>query len=786
MRKLGKVAVLGAGTMGSRIAAHFANAGVDCLLMDIPAPGGETPQARNAIVEKSLKGLAKSRPPAFFTEAAAKHLRVGNFQDDLDRVRDAEWIIEVVVEKFDVKRQLLEQVDRLRRPGSLVSSNTSGLPIGKLAEGLSDDFRKHWLGTHFFNPPRHMRLVELIPTPETAPEVTAWAQEFCDKRLGKAVVFAKDRPNFIANRIFLFSVMHTLKTRREQGLTVEEVDALTGPLVGRPRMATFRLADFTGIDICLYVGSNLYELVPDDEQRDVYVAPEYLKHMVEQGIVGDKAGQGFYKKDRKAPGGRLVIDLDTLDYREMKTPEWESVSAAKRLPTVVDRVKAMIGSDDAAGRFIWTTLSELFLYAANRIPEVCDDIVSIDRTMTAGFNWERGIFEIWNGLGVRETTERMTKEGKALPALVEKVLASPSQAFYGSGNGQPTYFDLAAGGQKTIPEQQGVINLRRVRGASKPVEANAGASLWDIGDGAALLEFHSKANALDQNVFEMLARSVEIAEERFDALVIGNQGENFCVGANLQMILGLAMAKDWEEMGAQIGRLQQLVRGLRAARKPVVAAIHSRTLGGGCEVALHCDQVQAAAETYVGLVEVGAGLIPAAGGCTETLRRYTNPLGADGDLEGATRSVYEMIGTAKVSNSGAEAKEMRYLTQADGVTMNLDRLLADAKQAALGLATAGYEPFEETDVLVGGKGVKASMELGVWMMKQGGYASDHDVLIGQRLAHVLAGGELTSPSMVSVDYMLGLEIEAFLSLAGEEKTQQRIESLLKTGRPLRN
>lgn len=772
--------------MGSRIAAHFANAGVDCLLLDIPAPGGETPQARNAIVEKALKGLAKSKPPAFFTEDAAKHLRIGNFQDDLERLQDAEWIIEVVVEKFDVKRQLLEQVDRLRRPGSLVTSNTSGLPIGKLAEGLSDDFRRHWLGTHFFNPPRHMRLIELIPTPETAPEVVAWAEEFCDKRLGKAVVFAKDRPNFIANRIFLFSVMHTLKTMREHGLTVEEVDALTGPLVGRPRMATFRLADFTGIDICLYVASNLYELVPEDERRDVYIPPEFLKQMVKQGIAGDKAGQGFYKKDYKAPGGKLVLDLDTLEYREMKKPEWASVEGAKRLPNVVERVRAMIGADDAAGRFIWETLSELFLYAAARVPEVCDDIVAIDRTMTAGFNWERGIFEIWNGLGVRETTERMTRDGKTLPPLVEKVLSSPSQAFYGSGGGKPTYFDLESGGQKTIPPKPGVLDLDRVRGAAKPVEANAGASLWDIGDGVALLEFHSKANALDQNVFEMLARSVALAEERFDALVIGNQGENFCVGANLQMILGLAMTKNWEELSQQIRRLQQLVRALRGASKPVVAAIHSRTLGGGCEVALHCDRVQAAAETYIGLVEVGAGLIPAAGGCTETLRRYNNPIGVDGNLESATRTVFETIGTAKVSNSAAEAKEMRYLNASDGITMNLDRLLADAKNTALGMVAAGYEPYEETDVVAGGKAVKASMELGVWMMKQGGYASDHDVMIGKKLAHVLAGGDLTSPSMVSVDYMLGLELEAFMSLCGEEKTQQRMESLLKTGRPLRN
>ncbi len=786
MKELRKAAVLGAGAMGSRIAAHFANAGVDCLLLDLPAKDGRTPAERNAVVNKALKGLGKARPPALFTESAAGRLHGGNFEDDIERLADAEWIVEAVVEKFDVKRQLLEKVDRVRKPGTLVSSNTSGLPIGKLAEGLSDDFRRHWLGTHFFNPPRHMRLLELIPTPETAPEVTEFLREFCDKRLGKVVVDANDRPNFIANRIFLFSIMHTLRAMREHGLTVEEVDALTGPLIGRPRMATFRLADFTGIDVAYYVATNLYELVPEDERREVYQAPDFLKRMIDEGIVGDKAGRGFYKRDKAAPGGKLVLDVDTFEYREMKEPAWPSAFEAKGLPEVTERIRTLIHADDAAGRFTWDTLSEQFLYAANRIPEVCDDIVSIDTVMKAGFNWERGIFEIWNRLGVREIAERMQRDGKTLAPLVERVLASPSQAFYVDNQATPTYFDLATGGQKTIPSRPGVLRLERVRAKGAAVESNPGASVWDLGDGVALLEFHSKANTLDQHVFEMLGKAVARTEERFDALVIGNEGAHFSMGANLKMVLGMALEGRWEDLAASVEMLQGLMNSLRLSSKPVVAAVHGRTLGGGCELALYSDRVQAAAETYIGLVEVGVGLIPAAGGCAETVRRATRHLAPAGDITRASQAVFERIGTAKVANSAAEAREWDYLSDQDGISMNRDRLLADAKAAALALRTAGYESPEDDQILVGGKGVKASLELGAWMMRQAHWASEHDLLIGKKLAHVLAGGDLSLPSYVSREYLFGLEREAFMSLAGEEKTQQRIEHTLKTGQPLRN
>jgi len=781
-----KAAVLGAGTMGSRIAAHLANAGVDVVLLDIPTPGAETEQQRNAIVAKAFKALKKSRVPAFFTGETSRRIRLGNFQDNLDQIADADWIIEAVIERLDVKQQLLEKVDSVRRPGSLVSSNTSGLPIAKLAEGRSDDFRAHWLGTHFFNPPRHMRLVELIPTPETTPDVLAFLGEFCDRRLGKVVVEAKDRPNFIANRIFLFSMMQTLQAMARHGLSVEEVDALTGPLIGRPRMATFRLADFTGIDICVYVAKTIHELVPDDERRDVYVPPDYLLKMVEQGMLGDKARQGFYKRDRKAPGGRLALDLESLQYREMLKPSWPSVDRAKGISDIGERLRTLFAADDVAGKFLWDALSDLFLYAAARVPEVCDDIVSVDTTMRSGFNWQQGIFEMWNAVGVEETSERMKSEGKALPPLVERVLASESKSFYGGDAASPTYFDLASRQSHPVPPRPGVLDLSRAKAVQAAVRSNPSASLWDLGGGVALLEFHSKANSLDADVFEMMESAIDETEKNFGALLIGNDADRFSAGANLKMILGLSLSGRWDEIDLRIAEIQQLILRLRSCKKPTVAAVQGQTLAGGCEVALRCDHVQAAAETYMGLVEVGAGLIPAGGGCAEMLRRHTDGRSIGADLTQPTRAVFQRIATAKVSNSAAEARQWRYVSSENGITMNRDRLLAEAKQAAVALAASAYEPPEPTEILVGGRGVRAALELGAWMMRQAEWASDYDVFIAKKLAHVLAGGDLTQASYVSEDYLIGLEREAFLSLCGEKRSQQRMEHILKKGKPLRN
>ena len=784
-REIRKAAVLGAGTMGSRIAAHLANAGVDCLLLDIPAPG-DSPKARNAIVEESLKALQKSRLPVFFTADAAKRLSVGNFDDDLARLSEVDWVIEAVVENFDIKRDLLKKVDSHRRGGTLVTTNTSGLPVGSLAEGLSDDFRRHWLGTHFFNPPRHMCLIEIIETPETDPEVSRFISDFCDRRLGKVVVYANDRPNFIANRIFLFSVMHSLKTMLDQGLTIEEVDALSGPLIGRSRMATFRLADFTGIDVCLFVAGNLYGLVPDDEKREVYKPPEFLKQMVKQGIVGDKAKQGFYKRDKRVPGGRLVFDIDSMDYREPRPPDWPIFEEAKRITNAGERIKFLVNSDGPAGAFLWETISELLLYAAARIPEISDDISGVDTTMKSGFNWSLGIFEIWDQLGVAQTVERASAAGKQIPPLVTEVLSSPGKAFYGEKDGARTYFDTNSSTQKTLTEAPGTLWLSSVRRGGNVLRSNKGASLLDLGDGIACLELHSKANSLDADVFSMIGEAVAEAEANYDGLVIANEGERFSAGVNLMMLLGLSRDSKWEEVDKAIAGAQQLFLSLRDCSKPTVAAVFGQTLAGGCELAIHCDRVQAAAESYMGLVEVGVGLIPAGGACKELVRRHTERLSVTDDLTPATRAVFQMIGQAKVSGSAAEARQWQLLRPVDSITMNRDRLIADAKQSALSLAAANYEPAPRPQILVGGKGVRATMQLGLYLMHEAAQISDHDRLVGQKLANVLAGGGLSQASFVSEEYMLNLEREAFLSLCGEEKTQQRMEHILKTGKPLRN
>ena len=771
--------------MGSRIAAHLANAGVDCLLLDIPAEGG-SPTARNAIVEKSLKALRKSRLPAFFTADVSKRVSVGNFGDDLARISEADWIIEAVVENFDIKRDLLQKVDQHRREGTLVTTNTSGLPVASLSEGLSDDFRTHWLGTHFFNPPRHMRLVEIIETPETDPEVSRFVSDFCDRRLGKVVVYANDRPNFIANRIFLFSVMHSLKTMLDQGLTVEQVDALTGPLIGRTRMATFRLADFTGIDVCLFVAGNLYGLVPDDEKREVYQPPEFLSQMVKKGIVGDKGGQGFYRRDKRVPGGRLVFDIESMDYREPRKPDWPILDEAKRIPGAAERIQFLVNSEGPAGDFLWETISELLLYAAARIPEITADIAAVDTTMKSGFNWSLGIFEIWDQLGVAQTVERAKAAGKEIPPLVSSVLSSPGKTFYGEKNGARTYFDANSSTQKTLTDAAGTLWLSSVRRRGNVLRSNPGASLLDLGDGIVCLEFHSKANSLDADVFRMIGEAVAEAEANHEGLVVANEGENFSVGANLMMLLGLSREGKWQEVEKAIAGAQQLFLSLRDCSKPTVAAVFSQTLAGGCELAIHCGRVQAAAESYMGLVEVGAGLIPAGGGCKELLRRHTELLSVRDDLVAATRKVFQLIGMAKVSSSAAEARQWRLLRPLDSITMNRDRLIADAKQTALSLAGANYGPRPRPEVLVGGKGVRATMQLGLYLMHEAGEISDYDRLVGRKLANVLAGGGLSQASWVSEEYMLNLEREAFLSLCGEEKTQQRMEHILKTGKPLRN
>ncbi len=799
-RTIRKAAVLGAGTMGARIAAHLANAGVEVRLLDI-APDRLTPaeqargitldsrQVRGRIVNQLFEAMQKSKPPALYTPDTARRIRTGNFAHDLPKIADADWIIEAVIENFDAKQALLTQVDRYRKPGTLVSSNTSGLPIASLARDLSEDFRAHWLGTHFFNPPRQMRLVELIPTPETKPEVVEFVRDFCDRRLGKVVVFAKDRPNFIANRLFLFAMMHLLKTMQAQGLTIEEVDALTGPLIGRPHTATFRLADFVGVDVCVFVGENLHRLVPEDEKRDVFVPPEFLKRMVEKRWIGDKTGQGFFKKEKDE---RLVLDLDTFDYRPPRPPNFPGLAEARKIRDTGARLRHLLWSNDAwrddrAGRFLWETWSELLLYSAARIPEIADDLVSIDTTMIHGFAWELGMFEIWDAIGVAESARRMESLGKALPPLVQKLLASGRDTFYARQRDRRFYFDLAGAAYRPVPEPPGVIRLHVLRDRNKVLLSNPGASLLDLGEGILCLEFHSKVNAFDHDVLALLRSSLEETEAHYEGLVIGNEGPNFCVGANLQYFLELGRACRWSEIRRVVEETRSAFLAIRACRKPVAAAVFGRTLGAGCELALHAPRIQAAAETYMGWTEPGVGLIPAAGGPKEMLLRWTADLPPDADLTPYLKQAFENIARAQVSSSAAEAAEWRCLRPEDPITMNRDRLIADARQTALALARAGYTPPAlEPRVPVTGRAGLATLKMGIFLARQSGHISAYDAHIAERLAYVMAGGDLPQPMTVPESYLLDLECEAFLSLLGEPKTQERIEYMLQNGRPLRN
>jgi len=777
-RTVRKVAVLGAGTMGARIAGHFANAGAECLLLDLDTP----------TVSRLFEAMQKSRPPALSTPAVARRIRTGTFTEDLAKIAEADWIIEAVVENFDAKRALLQRVDRHRKLGTVVSSNTSGLPIRSLAEGLSHDFQAHWLGTHFFNPPRQMRLVEIIPTPETRPEVVEFARDFCDRRLGKVVVFAKDRPNFIANRIFMFALLHLLKTMQAQRLTIEEVDALTGPLIGRPNTATFRLADFVGVDVCVFVSENLYGLVPEDEKREVFVPPDFLKRMVEKGWIGDKSGQGFFKRIKGPRGSdRLVLNLETFEYEPPKPVDLPGLEAARAIRDTRERIRHLVWRDDRIGRFLWETWSELLLYSAARIPEIADDILSIDATMRHGFNWELGMFEVWDAIGVQESVRRMQVEGRSVPPLVQELVASGGSSFYRQQDRPRSYFDLRTRAFVPIPEPPGVTRLSAVREGDRVLQSNAGASLLELADGILCLEFHSKANSLDPDVLAMLDRAIREIDGRYEGLVIGNEGQNFCAGANLQYLLTVSREKRWDEIRQAVDSTQKAFLALRNSRKPVVAAIFGQTLAGGCELAMHAPRIQALAETYMGLVEVAVGLIPAAGGTKEMLLRWTSAIPPDADPMPFLKEAFETISMARVSSSAMEALEWRFLRAEDPVTMNRDRLIEDARQTALTMAKLGYRPPHTAPLVpVTGRAGFAALKLSLYLMKQARFISEYDARIGERLAYVMAGGDVAGPTSVAESYLLELEREAFLALCGEPKTQERMEHMLKNGKPLRN
>ncbi|HEX5229290.1 MAG TPA: 3-hydroxyacyl-CoA dehydrogenase NAD-binding domain-containing protein [Bryobacteraceae bacterium] len=773
MRTIRRVAVLGAGTMGSRIAAHFANAGVSALLLDVAG----SPK-RNAPALQGIQNALKQKPGGFFTSDKAALVEAGNFDDDLDKIATCDWVIEAIVENLDVKRALWRKVEAERKPGTILSTNTSGIPLAKIADGFSPDFRRHFLGTHFFNPPRYLHLMELIPGPETDPAILADVEHFADRRLGKGVVRTKDTPNFIANRIGSFLGGTVAKVMVEEDLSIEEVDALTGSLIGIPNTASFRLLDLVGIDVWAFVGTNLYDLVPGDPWRERFLPLDFQKTMLERKWLGDKAGQGFYKrvgKDREIH----VLDWKTLEYAPLKKPSFASVEAVRSIENLGERVRALIRSNDRAGRFLWKVLSDYFVYCAEMIPEISDRIVEIDRAMRWGYGHKLGPFELWDAIGFVQIVTGLELERRALPANIKDALSRGTIALYHPPEpvGRPLaeYFDFRTQSYHALEPRPGIFTLLDRKRTHGVVFSNAGASLIDVGDGVLCVEFHSKLNTLGEDSFGMIHAGLEETERNFEAMIIANEGEVFSAGANLMLVLLAAQEGEWDELNLAVQRFQQMNMALKYAAKPVVIAPFSRTLGGGCEMVLHSTRAQASAETYIGLVEVAVGVIPAGGGCKELLIRLQDP-----------RRIFELIGYAKVSASAEDARQLGLLDREDGISMNPERLIFDAKAFALALAPNYAPGVPRADINVAGESAYALMKLGAWSAREGHFISDYDLVIADKLAHVLSGGRCPGEQFVSEQYLLDLEREAFLSLCGNPKTQERMQYMLKTGKPLRN
>ncbi len=806
-----KVVVLGAGTMGARIAAHVANAGVWCALLDIvpPEPNAaekargltvQSPAVRNGFVRAGLAAAAKSKPAAFFTRGLENRIVTGNFEDDLKLCAEADWIIEVVAENLEIKRSLLARAAQVRKPGTIVTTNTSGLPVRRIAEGLPEEWQQHWAGTHFFNPPRYLKLVEIIPGPATLPEVIQSLSDFCDHRLGKGVVVAKDTPNFIANRVGTYSMLNVVRLMTESGMTFEEVDACTGPALGWPKSATFRLADIVGIDVLDHVIRNIYDNIPGDESRELYRVPKLIEELTKRGSLGDKSGRGFYQRVKRPGGGSEILTLDpaTMEYRPQQKARFPSIEAGKAIEDTRERLRMLVGpvlagqGGDRAQKFIWGVLSEMCLYAARRVPEISDSIVDVDNAMRWGFGWELGPFEVWDAIGVAGMATQFEKEAKPPPPVVANLLASGKKSFYESAQGATSYFDLAKTAYEPVPRRPGVLILKSLKERGREIEKNSGASLIDLGDGVICCEFHAKMNAIGGDLIAMIHKGLGRLRADFDAMVVANQAVNFSAGANLMLVLMTAQEQEWDDLNLMVRQFQNATLAMKHSPKPVVVAPQGLALGGGCELVLHGTRVHASAEAYIGLVEVGVGLIPAGGGTKEMLVRANERAEGEEDLDlfHALKPVFENISMAKVSTSGEEARELGYLRRADLVAMNPDRLVADAKETALGLVRAEWRQAApastEPSIRVLGEEFSAAAKLAIHTMLRGEFISEHDALVARKLAHVMAGGALTSAQLVSEQYVLDLEREAFVSLCGERKTQERIAHTLKTGKPLRN
>ncbi len=788
-RSIKNVVVLGSGVMGSRIACHFAGVGVKVMLLDRLTPGAEASSVkkeRNKLVDDSLTASVKSNPSPLYNAGAVKLITTGNFTDDIANLTHADWIIEVVVERLDIKKQIYDEVEKYRKPGTLVSSNTSGIPIHLMAEGRSDDFQKHFCGTHFFNPPRYLRLLEVIPTPKTDPAVIDFFMHYGDVFLGKNTVLCKDTPAFIANRVGVFSMMSVVHIMEKMELTIDEIEALTGPIMGRPKSATFRTADVVGLDTLVKVAKGVADNCPNDEAKNTFSLPSWLEKMVEQNWLGDKTGQGFFKKVKTATSKEiLTLNLKTLQYEPRNKPKLASIAAAKGIESLPDRIKALYTGTDKGAAFIRAFHHALFSYISFRIPEISDEIFRVDDALKAGFGWEIGAFETWDALGVSNVIAAMKAENIAIAPWTE-TMASKGLSFYQIKDGKRYYYDINTQDYKLIPGTESFIILSDHK--EKTIWKNVACNLVDIGDGVAGFSWNTKMNSIGGEVLEGLNKSIAISEEKFNGLVIANEGNLFSAGANVGMIFMLAIEQDYEELDMAIRTFQNSMMRVRYSSIPVGIAPHGLTLGGGCEMNLHADTIAAAAETYIGLVELGIGVIPGGGGTKELVLRASDEMHIDEPDTITLKNRFLQIATAKVATSAQEAMDMGIFRKGqDHIVLNQSRRIAKAKEQVLNLYNAGYTQAQQrTDIKVLGKSALGALYAGINAMWRGGYATDHDKLVAQKLAYVMCGGDLSEATLVNEQYLLDLEREAFLSLCGQKKTLERIQSVITSGKPIRN
>ena len=795
-RRIKKVAVIGSGIMGSGIACHFANIGVEVLLLDI-VPNQlteaeekkgltlENKAVRNRIVNDNLATALKSSPSPIYDKKFADRITTGNTTDDLSKIKDYDWIIEVVVERLDIKKAVYEQIEKYRKPGTLITSNTSGIPIHFMSEGRSEDFQEHFCGTHFFNPVRYLKLFEIIPGPKTKPEVLDFLNNYGEQFLGKTSVIAKDTPAFIGNRIGIYGIMSIFHLVKDLDLTIEEVDKLTGPVIGRPKSATFRTVDVVGLDTLVHVANGLYENCPNDEAHNLFKLPDFINTMMENKWLGSKTKQGFYKKVDK---DILSLDLNTLEYREAKQKaSFQTLELTKTIEKVIDRFKVLVKGKDKAGDFYRKSFAGLFAYVSNRIPEITDDLYKIDDAMKAGFGWEFGPFQIWDAIGVEKGIELIKENGENVAEWVNEMLVSGNKSFYTVKEGANYYYDIASKSQKKVPGQDAFIILDNIREAKK-VWGNTDTTLFDLGDGILNLEFHSKMNSIGGGVINGINKAIEIAEKEYEGLVIGNQAANFSVGANLAMIFMMAIEQEYDELNFAIKQFQDTMMRVRYSAIPVIAAPHGMTLGGGCELTMHADKAIASAESYIGLVEFGVGVIPGGGGSKEMTLRAADQFKKNDVKLNILQEYFLTVGMAKVATSAHEAFHLGVLQEGkDVVVVNKDRQIAEAKKHALLLAQAGYtQPVRRKDIEVLGKQALGAFLVGTDGMMAGKYISEHDRKIANKLAYVMACGDLSEPTLVTEQYLLDLEREAFLSLCTERKTLERIQFMLTKGKPLRN